>query len=491
MVVDEILTKNEEDEEGIITIPILNKSNCKSLKTENHIRRNSKKGGYRAIDVSDESLKNSASFATAAISKALNFVQPLTTLRIISAEKQVVNGFNYKMQLELEEDDDLTYSIKCDVVVYNKRDQRTLTQCSCCGVSWKPAVPTLTLAEKPVAVTPRAYSIANVAKDKTREKIAYSFIPTTLSTLPTTSIVGGYNQVDVNDKSVKEMASFATTTVSKAVNSAKPFSVVRILSAKKQVVAGMNYDLQIELNDSKSNLIKCHVVVYDQSWTNTRRVTQCSCCGSSWSAASDQKTTLQHSTVKTLTSKQSHIDVTSVSKSGEYSTANVNDKQSKKTTNSFVTTTVIKPLPTTAKPSINGGYTDVDVTDKSVKEMASFATTTVSKALNSVKPLSVVRILSAKTQVVAGMNYDLQIELKDGKSNLIKCHVIVYDQSWTNTRRVTQCSCCGDSSTVANYLIKSTAQPATGRKKTKHVQIAYTTESYALPIIQQKERLEN
>ena len=37
VVVDEILTKNEEDEEGIITIPILNKSNCKSLKTEKPI----------------------------------------------------------------------------------------------------------------------------------------------------------------------------------------------------------------------------------------------------------------------------------------------------------------------------------------------------------------------------------------------------------------------------------------------------------------------
>ena len=32
-------------------------------------------------------------------------------------------------------------------------------------------------------------------------------------------------------------------------------------------------------------------------------------------------------------------------------------------------------------------------------------------------------VLSAKTQVVAGMNYDLQIELKDSKSNLIKCHL--------------------------------------------------------------------
>ena len=85
------------------------------------------------------------------------------------------------------------------------------------------------------------------------------------------------------------MASFATTTViSQAINSPQPLAVSRIVSAKSQVVAGVNYDLELELqNGLNKDLIKCNVVVYDQSWTNTRRVTSCSCCGTSWTAAAD------------------------------------------------------------------------------------------------------------------------------------------------------------------------------------------------------------
>lgn len=100
---------------------------------------------------------------------------------------------------------------------------------------------------------------------------------------------GCYSAADINDETVKEMASFATTTViSQAINSPQPLAVSRIVSAKTQVVAGFNYDLELELqNGLNKDLIKCNVVVYDQSWTNTRRVTSCSCCGPSWTAAAD------------------------------------------------------------------------------------------------------------------------------------------------------------------------------------------------------------
>ena len=69
-------------------------------------------------------------------------------------------------------------------------------------------------------------------------------------------------------------------------NSPQPLAVSRIVSAKIQVVAGFNYDLELELqNELNKDLIKCNVVVYDQR--NTRRVTSCSCCGPSWTAAAD------------------------------------------------------------------------------------------------------------------------------------------------------------------------------------------------------------
>jgi len=108
-------------------------------------------------------------------------------------------------------------------------------------------------------------------------------------------LLGGYSAADVNDETVKEMASFATATVTQALNSAQPLTVVRIVSAETQVVAGFNYKMEMELKDSGDNNtkpIKCSVVVYDQSWTNTRRVTKCSCCGESWTSDDTIRPTL-------------------------------------------------------------------------------------------------------------------------------------------------------------------------------------------------------
>ena len=101
-------------------------------------------------------------------------------------------------------------------------------------------------------------------------------------------ILGGYSNVDVDTDIIKEMASFATTTVSQAINSQEPLTVVRIVSAKSQVVAGVNYQMELELKEGENDAIFCKVVVYDQSWTSTRRVTDCSCCGSSWAVADDR-----------------------------------------------------------------------------------------------------------------------------------------------------------------------------------------------------------
>ena len=115
----------------------------------------------------------------------------------------------------------------------------------------------------------------------------HSAVPEKIVLIDPLPCLGCYSAADINDETVKEMASFATTTViSQAINSPQPLAVSRIVSAKIQVVAGFNYDLELELqNGLNKDLIKCNVVVYDQR--NTRRVTSCSCCGPSWTAAAD------------------------------------------------------------------------------------------------------------------------------------------------------------------------------------------------------------
>ena len=134
-----------------------------------------------------------------------------------------------------------------------------------------------------------------------------------VSSTAKTVLLGGYSAADVNDETVKEMASFATATVSQALNSAQPLTVVRIVSAETQVVAGFNYKMEIELKEDggdKPDAIKCSVVVYDQSWTNTRRVTKCTCCGESWTSVDNRPIliSIQPPTVSALVSRQQTAD---------------------------------------------------------------------------------------------------------------------------------------------------------------------------------------
>ena len=74
------------------------------------------------------------------------------------------------------------------------------------------------------------------------------------------------------------------------------------------------------------------------------------------------------------------------------------------------------------------------VADKDVIEAAGFAVSADQKALNRKKDakrveLGLVRILEAHQQIVAGVNYQLELAVKvDGKEN--KAEVIVWWQSW-------------------------------------------------------------
>jgi hypothetical protein len=115
-------------------------------------------------------------------------------------------------------------------------------------------------------------------------------------------------------------------------------------------------------------------------------------------------------------------------------------------------------FPSVASSSSSGlvGYSPIDVNDNNVKEMASFAANTLSQAIHSAHNLIVSRIVSAaqNQQVLSGTNnYNMELELRGGGiSNDLstKCRVVIYNQIWTNTRRLTDCSCCGSISTLGS-----------------------------------------
>lgn len=68
--------------------------------------------------------------------------------------------------------------------------------------------------------------------------------------MPQQQIIGGYSSVDVNDPEVQDAAQFAVQALGGLLN--------RVTKAERQVVAGMNYRLQLDLQ----NGLGYEVVVY-------------------------------------------------------------------------------------------------------------------------------------------------------------------------------------------------------------------------------------
>lgn len=87
---------------------------------------------------------------------------------------------------------------------------------------------------------------------------------------------GGYSPVDVEDVHVREMAEFATNAISSSTNFG-PSHLIRIVKAEKQIAAGTNYKLTLELDSIVDGDIVCDVIVFDQPWTHTRKLSESSC----------------------------------------------------------------------------------------------------------------------------------------------------------------------------------------------------------------------
>ena len=88
--------------------------------------------------------------------------------------------------------------------------------------------------------------------------------------------VGGYSPANIQDVDIREMADFATRAISSKGNSGHS-TLIRIVKAEKQVVAGMNYKLTLQLESATDGEILCDLIVFDQPWTNTRTISEFSC----------------------------------------------------------------------------------------------------------------------------------------------------------------------------------------------------------------------
>jgi hypothetical protein len=87
------------------------------------------------------------------------------------------------------------------------------------------------------------------------------------------------------------------------------------------------------------------------------------------------------------------------------------------------------PIASVAQQSKPGGYAQASVTDKEVVAAAAFAIAAQGKASGEAATLELVKILAAESQVVAGMNYRLKLEVKSHGKNR-RAEVIVWWQAW-------------------------------------------------------------
>jgi Aspartic acid proteinase inhibitor len=100
---------------------------------------------------------------------------------------------------------------------------------------------------------------------------------------------------------------------------------------------------------------------------------------------------------------------------------------------------MVQPIPLQIRPVIVGGFSDISVDDEDVKKIAEFAVASMNERENS--KLKLVKITEAASQVVAGRNYKLKLELLQPDGDVRACEVIVFDQPWTNTRMLNQINC--------------------------------------------------
>ncbi len=93
--------------------------------------------------------------------------------------------------------------------------------------------------------------------------------------------------------------------------------------------------------------------------------------------------------------------------------------------------------------------------------MAEFATIALSKRIKAAPPLTLIDIVRAENEIVAGINnYKIQLELKDErkKNDIFVCNIVVLDQSFTSTRHLTISSDCKPFLALVYPIIETTAQ---------------------------------
>ena len=370
-------------------------------------------GGFSAINTDDEVVQEIVSFAVAEISQSSNS-GPFTLVKITSVSTQVVGGTIYKIGLRLIGSDGLNQN--CEVEVFDQfwTSTREMNSFSC--------VP---------GTVPPQMKLKSTRSVNIRNK---------------RGIVGGVTPMDINEDKVKELAKLTVSTFSERSNESDAPKVFRMLSASKQVVAGIKYKLNFEIGftecteDSKTctGLQRCVVSIVEQPWLNKQDVSQFSC--------------------------------KNVKKSSHPSRA------------------------------LHGRGKAVDPSSKEIQRHAALALRSIQAQSNSAKLLSIVRIKNAATQTVSGKKIYLTLEiaetkcLHNGTETTEKdcpiddtaghqlCKIEIWSRPWLNQREVTDVKCAPIGSSKSSLRNKRETNPGYAtrhRKKINRLQHMTAFRSYS------------
>ncbi|KQK15427.1 cysteine proteinase inhibitor 8 [Brachypodium distachyon] len=86
------------------------------------------------------------------------------------------------------------------------------------------------------------------------------------------TLFGGWRPIpDVSEPRIQELGGWAVAQHARLATDRLRF--LRVTRGEQQVVAGMNYRLFVDAQDAAGRSAPYVAVVYEQSWTNTRKLT--------------------------------------------------------------------------------------------------------------------------------------------------------------------------------------------------------------------------
>lgn len=404
-------------------------------------------------------------------------------MKVISAETQVVSGKNYKITLKAKSSSGVQI---CNVIVYDQSWTKTrkLTSFKCQNPSGSRKS-----RQQPIRPRRPVAALAGIRPNNAE-----------LSIQPPSHCVGGYCPIDPNEKAVKEMARFATMSLSRSMNSG-PLQLAKVRFAERQVVAGFNYRLELEFNGAKGAVL-CRVVVFDQAWTKTRQVTQSQCeeatpivevpppvlpqrivpapvpgVVASIPVAPAPAPALPVLPVPVAPARAPAVPVP-VAPATPLVFSSFQPDPVKETeviaeepglTDDFVE---VEPDNDEALTSIKarqlGAYFSVSPNDEEVVEIALYATSLLSISRN-VGDLKLETIVSASKQVVDGSNYQLNLKLNDAGGNVLFCDVVIHNIPKARQMLLSSCSPLSRSKRSSDQITGGITPMDTRSNKVKEV----------------------